>query len=619
MSQKMMRLTSSGGVLLALCAAFAGCSSRTNVSATGNTPTQFTHVYITAQAVWFNTAKGASPDDAGWARFQVKTPVTIDLVQQSNGTLGEIANDLRVAPGTYNSILLLPVDAATPLTASAQALSATYNQEADYADANGTHAVALTIPNPEKGIVVTGTLKVPIGKATSGTGVGLPIGGSTNANANTTNSATNLFGSPTTINPTTNTTTTTSTTNNTTTVSFGVNFDGDRDLHMFNFPVGTTTSTGVLLSSSATATDLSNTGGITGTLTLTNITNVTANPSIANANSSRTAIEASAELLSADGTHYVIVASAPVQSDGTFTVYPLLSEDLQHPTAYDLVIHGPNIATMIIKNVSVTKTTPTLTAAANTTGAVATTTASGAVSVGTLIPYTAASFPVSLPSNIGTTLPPGAALTFYQTLANDLPHAIDEVAIDPVNHSLVTPELLGGNTIYAGTYSSNGGTITLTQSTPVEKAGTYDVGATAPLYTDSAPSTAMIVTGPSTAIGGTGATSSTTAVPLASVPTLQPANAAGVGTITASITDTGGDTAGTLLVSHNGAVIGAVDLATALKTGGIGTVTIPGLPTGNVYYLSAILMNASTGFRYQSVATPVNLSGESATATVAIN
>src|SRR5581483_4901272 len=147
MSQKMMRFTTPGGVLLALCAALAGCSSRTNVSTTGSTPVQFTHVFITAQAVWFNTNKGANPDDSGWAKFQLKNPVTVDLVQQSNGTLGQIASDLRVAPGTYNSILLLPVDPNTPLTASAQALSASYNQEADFAlTANGnTQQVALTI------------------------------------------------------------------------------------------------------------------------------------------------------------------------------------------------------------------------------------------------------------------------------------------------------------------------------------------------------------------------------------------------------------------------------------------------------------------------------------------
>jgi hypothetical protein len=612
----MTRFARSGGTLLAICvAALAGCSSRTNVSATGSTPTQFTHVFITAQAVWFNTAKGASPDDSGWAKFQLKNPVTIDLVQQSNGTLGEIANNLRVAPGTYNSILVLPVDPTLAPTASAQAIGATTNLEADYADATGTHSVPLTIPNPEKGIVIAGTLKVPVGKTnTTGIGVG--------SNSNTTNNAQTLFGSPTTINsPNTNTNTNTTpnstTNNNTTTVSFGVNFDANRDLHMFTLPMGNTTSTGVLLSSSATASDLSTTGGITGTLTLTNITNVSSNPSIADAYSSRTAITASAETLSADGQHYVIVASAPVEAGGTFTIYPLPSNS-RNPTAYDLVIHGPNIATILIKNVSVTTTTPTLTGAADTTGAVATTTASGAVSVGTLIPRTAFSYPASLPSDVGAKLPPGAALTFYQTIGNDWPHAIDEVGIDPVNHSLVVPAALGAGTVDTGTYGSNGGAITLTSSTPAEKVGNYLVGATAPMYEDSAPSTSFVVTAPASTLGS-GAASSTTARQIAAVPTLQPANAAGSGTIKLTVTDTTGDTAGTILVSHNGAVIGATDIGPALNAGGIGTVpAVDGLPTGNVYYLSAILMDGS-GFRYQSISTPVNLTGASVDAAVTIN
>src|SRR5581483_2676875 len=135
----------------------------------------------------------------------------------------------------------------------------------------------------------------------------------------------------------------------------------------------------------------------------------------------------------------------------TFTIYPLPSNS-KNPTAYDVVIHGPNIATIVIKNVSVTTTTPSLTAAANTTGAVATTTASGAVSLGTLIPRSAFSYLVSLPSKAGAGLPPGAAVTFYQTLpgANEVPYAIDEVGIDPVNRYLVTPEALAASNIDSG-------------------------------------------------------------------------------------------------------------------------------------------------------------------------
>src|SRR5262249_53905391 len=112
MSQ-MTRFASTGAITLALCAAFAGCSSRTNVSVTGSTPSQFTHVFVTTAEVWFNTNQNAGADDSGWAKFPLKTPVTVDLVQQSNGTLGEVANDLRLAPGTYRTILLVPVIANT--------------------------------------------------------------------------------------------------------------------------------------------------------------------------------------------------------------------------------------------------------------------------------------------------------------------------------------------------------------------------------------------------------------------------------------------------------------------------------------------------------------------------
>src|SRR5581483_7189026 len=117
-----------------------------------------------------------------------------------------------------------------------------------------------------------------------------------------------------------------------------------------------------------------------------------------------------------------------------------------------------------------------------------------------------------------------------------------------------------------------------------------------------------------------GAANSTAAVNIAAVPTLQPANAAGSATLTATVTDSQGDDNGTLLVSHDGAIIGAVDLGTVLPNGG--TVQVNGLPTGNVYYLSVIVGKKSdpTTLKYESIATPVNLaSGSTPTVAVAIN
>jgi Domain of unknown function (DUF4382) len=636
MSQ-MTRFASTGGVALALCAVLAGCNSRTNVSSTGSTPSQFTHVFITAQEVWFNTNGNAGADDSGWAKFPLKTPVTVDLVQQSNGTLGELANDLRVAPGTYNSILLLPYTATGATTTASAAVStnlaavgASYPQEADFVDAAGTsHQVALVLPNPEKGIVIPGvSLKVPIGSV----GAGAVGGTSTGGTLGTSGIATTGFGATTT--GTTTTGATTSTASTTTTVSFGTFFDANRDLHLFcpagatatSCPVGTNgtptgTTTGVLLSTSPVATDLSTTGGISGTLTLTSLTNTTTTNLTTNnltAISGRVAIQASAELLSSDTSnpHHVIIASAPVQTDGTFTIYPLQSNS-RTPTVYDVVIHGPNIATIIIKNVSVATTTPSLTDAASTTGAVATTTATGAVSLGTFIPLAANAFSAQILPSTSSPLPGGAAVTFYQTLpaSGEVPYAIDEVGIDPINGNLQTPEVLSLGAIQSGTYASSGSTITVTSSTPADGPSSYHVSATAPLYTDGVISSAPVV-------NGTTAQSLTTPLTV-TVSGLTPADGSTPATLTASITESspGTYTGGELLVSRNGAVIGTAGIPSNALLTGSGSVSVAGLPSGSAdgtYYLSAILWS-STAFSYESVASPVIVSGTTTQVAITLN
>jgi hypothetical protein len=609
---QMNRLARTAGALLLIGAALVGCSARTNVSATGATPAQFTHVFITAQAVWFNTNENAGPDDGGWAKFPLKTPVTVDLVAQSNGTLGEVADDLRVAPGTYNTILLVPVDPSLAPTANALAIGATFNNEADFVDSSGTtHAVPLVLPNQEKGIVVTGaSMKVPVGGSGANGLAALGAGGA--AQAGTTNQASTLFNQPTTVNSTTTTTTTgSSTTNNTITVSFAANFDGNRDLHLFNY--ASNKMVGALLSATPVSSDLAKSGGITGTVSLSSLTSLTPVTSV----SGRMAVEACAELLDSTGSHHYIVACAPVQTDGTFTIYPLNSNS-DTPTVYDVVIHGPHIATIIVKNVSVATTTPTLTAAATTTGSVATTTATGAVSLGTLIPRQVVQFPVTATAASGG-VPAGAAVTFYQTLpaSGELPYAIDEVGIDPFNTNLLqTTEYLSAGTIDSGTFSSNGSTITITSSTPKEGAGTYAAAATAPLFTDGIASGGAAVAAPGST-QGSGAADATTAVAVV-VPALT--NSSG-GAITAAVTPAspGKYNQGELIVSHNGAVVGSAALDSVLTSGG--NVSVSGLPSGNAYSLSVIVWNSASvstdaPFTYQSVVGPVNVGG---TAAVTIN
>jgi hypothetical protein len=218
-------------------------------------------------------------------------------------------------------------------------------------------------------------------------------------------------------------------------------------------------------------------------------------------------------------------------------------------------------------------------------------------------------------------LPPGAAVTFYQTLtaSGEVPYAIDEVGIDPINLSLAVPEQLSVETIDTGTYSSSGSTITLTQATPAEKAGTYKVGAVAPLFADGTISANTVVT----ATSASTLSVSVAPTPLPSitpvtvaVPALSPANSAATGSIVASVTAAGGSLQGELLVSHNGAVVGTASLNGVLLNGG--SVTISGLPSGvGNYYLSAVTWSSTTpssGITYESLgSSPVTVSAGGST------
>jgi hypothetical protein len=634
----------------ALCALLAGCNTRTNVSLTGNTPAQYSHVYVTTQAVWFNSSATAGPDDSGWVKFPLSTPTTVDLVASQGGTLSSLASDLRVIAGSYSQIRVMPLDASAPLAASAQSLGALYNAEVDYVDSTGTtQQVPLELLNPDKGIGIQASLRVPIG------GVGNVLGGSSNtaggafvtgandAQSNTGTGDASLFGTTngTTSGSTTGTTTTstgtTGTTNTTSISSFDINIDGTLDLVPFTY--GAIQTNGVLLSSHATAYDLSSVGTIQGTLTLTDVTSAT---------NGLPAIQVNAESLSSDGTRHVVVLTATVNASGDFTLYPLpLSSSTT--TFYDVVIHGPTIATIVIKNValtassSTTTTTPgTITNSTNTTTPTATTTTptgtnmtsatpatagigtntvsigmpvpraaltytpptptptptgptttstitatpatgTNTVSIGTLVPRAASTYSANITTAAASPLPAGAAVSFYQTLAKaSAPYVIETSTIDPFNQTLSNPQGLSEGTIDSGTYVASGDTVNIVSAAPVETAGHYTVAASAPNYSDGALTTSV---GPPK----TGNAS----VPLAGLSLASSANPGAV-TVAVSLASAANFDQGQLLVSHEGMLVASVPLDTVLSKGG-GTVaaTVPAGTPSSFYYLSVRVWNSS--------------------------
>src|SRR5580700_506591 len=140
---------------LVACLALGACETRTNVSATANVPAQYSHAYITAQAIWFNANAAAGPTDAGWQKLPLSTTSTFDLVTLTQGNLAQFATTLQLPIGTYNQVRLLLTDSAAALTTSAQALGAVYNDEVDYVDSSGTlHQLPLQVPNAAQGIAI---------------------------------------------------------------------------------------------------------------------------------------------------------------------------------------------------------------------------------------------------------------------------------------------------------------------------------------------------------------------------------------------------------------------------------------------------------------------------------
>ena len=303
------------------------------VSLTGNTPAQYSHVWVTTQELWFNSQRStAGPADGGWVKFPLSTPTTIDLVGANDGNLSNIVDDLHIVPGIYSQVRVVPVDASTPLTSSAQTAGAIYNSEADFVDSAGlTHQLPLELLNPDRG-----SASPPRSRCRSGN-MGAALAGT----GSTTGATTGAFGGNTaTVDPATGlpigTNTTTGTTTGTTTRALGRRL---RPSPPTSSPCSSTARptscrsaprptpdgrTGIILSQHASAYDLSQSAGISGQLTLTNITTST---------SGLPTIQVSAQVLSADGTrHVVVVSSAPVQADGTFLLYPLAANSSNVPT-----------------------------------------------------------------------------------------------------------------------------------------------------------------------------------------------------------------------------------------------------------------------------------------------
>ena len=503
-------------VVLLGCAWLAGCEARTDVAATGNTAAQFTHVFLTVNQIWFNSSASAAPTDSSWQKFTLSTPRTIDLVNLTNGTLSQFASNLNLTAGTYASIMLILADSTAALTTSAQSAGAATNDEVDYIDAlEAAHTAPLAVLNAAQGIRIATSLTVVASSSTLG-------GGTTTA---TTSSGA---------------TTSTVATPGVTVSTFIIDFDATRDL----VPVSLSGQPGYLLNPHPQAYDAKYSGTIQGAVSLADLSALTT--------ADLPDVQVAAESLSSDGTRHVTTLTTRVGADGTFSLYPLATAS-GAPTAYDLVIHGPAIDTVIIKSVPVTKAAPGSTTAL----------------LGTLTLTPATAFLVNL-NTASPAAPSSSLIGFYQTLplSAEVPYVVETRAVDPMSGLFATDQALSGGSLQYGTYLA-GGTIALTTTNPAQGAGTYTLGAINPAYGSAALGTT--VTAPAS-------TTTTALFTLAAPPVPSGATA---DAITGTLSVGSGQTFdnAVLFLTQGGALVGAAPLNGYLS-GGHSTLTLNAIAPG---------------------------------------
>jgi hypothetical protein len=155
---------------LMLTASFQACSNSSSSSNNGtpsgslsvlvtDAPGDFDHVYITVKDIWVHTSDSAGPQEAGWIKTPLAAPVTVDLLSLTNGTMQSLWSGVTLAVGDYQQIRLVLTDSDDPLTASAAALSLSYNNEV----INNSIEYPLHIPDANHGILLVGHFKITDG------------------------------------------------------------------------------------------------------------------------------------------------------------------------------------------------------------------------------------------------------------------------------------------------------------------------------------------------------------------------------------------------------------------------------------------------------------------------
>ncbi len=494
--------------------ALGACTARVDVGATGAAPAAATHLWLTVQEIWFAQGADALPESAtGWIKRPLATPVTIDLANLDAGTIQALGAGLGLPGGTYLQVHLVAADADDPLLPAASNLGFAANLGISLTDSNGA--------------VTTGPLEwsVPGNGVTFATHLDLP--GTLAAD----------------LQPTSSTTATTAGSTTTAAVpastSLALVMDAGRDVVTYAYGA----NTGYLLDPMTRMVDTAQSGGISGQLDLSALPG------------DHAPVYASAESLSADGSHHVLVLRTAVSADGSFTLYPL-PVSAGATNLFDVVISCAGANPVIVQAIPVVAGPPATDTALQ-SGAIALTPAATVY----------ADLLVAAPQ-----IPAGARVNFNETVpaAGELPYIIDGSAVNPVTRHLPANAFaLPAGSLQVGSYAG-GGTISFSTLVPVQGAGAYLLSSEALYRSDAlAPSPVQL----------DGTLAQPTLV-LAPVPGF-PAGVVG-GTLNITISATAGQfDSGFVTIASGNRLVETADLSGVLAAGG-GVVLVAGIPSGTV-------------------------------------
>jgi hypothetical protein len=521
------RTLASLGALFALVACGGGGGSSTptpapspssnavlSVSLAGGASPGIDHLWVTVTglAMHADPTRVYGDGDAGWVVLPLAAPVTVDLADPSLSQGGSISlfKQSVTALGAFGQlrVLLQPSDPALALAASAKAKSLQFNDEVQYTDAGGTHVLPLETPYSTAGIRLLTSFNLSADTTT-------PLTIEWNAEQSLVRRAATGGGAD--------------------------RFTLRDELQLYNQQLLTALGDGNLTIGGSIF------DSISGQLDATNFCTGSSHAGCIHD------VIATATSLSADGRFHAEARSVNVTASGGFVLYPLPSQ-----SAYDVVIRGGNMETIVVRNVFVDPTgllrpVPTALSSASTPIVPVLNTGERAVTVANAL------------------APAGGRVFFGQTIAGsggssgDVPYAIASGAADPASGRLLDPATLPAGPLHVATFNTstdgNGIPPIFATVTPTEGLEAWSVWSQGTLATSTS----------ATATLAAGATSVTAPAPVA-------ASGFATGTVTVTLSGTSGNGAdrAELIVSNDGGAVSVVDVSPQIAShGGSTAIDVP--------------------------------------------